>query len=115
MLQTDPRIALEDVTIAGKTIRAGQNVTVMLGAANRDPRRFDAPEQLRIDRTDPAPISFGHGMHHCVGAALARLEMRTALPAILDAIGSYTIDEDRTTWKTSLAFSSPTELHIQKH
>ncbi len=113
-IQTDPRVALEDVSIGDRTIEAGQNVTVMLGAANRDPRRFDHPDQLRVDRTDPAPISFGHGIHHCIGAALARLELRVALPAILDALGSFTIDDTAIEWKTSLAFRSPTLLPIQR-
>ncbi len=84
----------------------------MLGAANRDPRRFDRPDELRLDRTDPAPISFGHGMHHCIGAALARLELRIALPAILERFGDYTIDPETVTWKTSLAFRSPTRLPV---
>lgn len=114
VLQTDPRVALEDVTIAGKTIRAGQNLTVMLGAANRDPRRFEDPSALRIDRANPSPISFGHGMHHCIGAALARLEMRVALPTILGALGDYTIAPDSTAWKTSLAFRSPAQLPVQR-
>lgn len=114
VLHTDPRQALEDVTIAGRTIRAGQNVTVMLGAANRDPARFTDPDRVQVDRTDPAPISFGHGIHHCIGAALARLELRIALPAIIDALGDYTIDEPRLEWKTSLAFRSPTRLPIRR-
>ncbi len=80
MVQTDPRSAVEDITIAGKKIKKGQNLTVMLGAANRDPRRFDNPDELRLDRQNPAPLSFGLGIHHCVGAGLARLELRVALP-----------------------------------
>ena len=113
-IQTDPRVALEDVTIGDRTIKAGQNVTVMLGAANRDPRRFDRPDQLRVDRTDPAPLSFGHGIHHCIGAALARLELRVALPAILDALGPFTIDDTAIEWKTSLAFRSPALLPVRR-
>jgi cytochrome P450 len=111
--QTDPRQALEDVTIAGQKIRAGQNVTVMLGAANRDPVRFTDPDHLRVDRDDPAPISFGHGIHHCIGAALARLELTIAVPAILEALGSYEVDESNLKWKTSLAFRSPTQLPVR--
>jgi cytochrome P450 len=102
------------VTIGDKTIRAGQNVTVMLGAANRDPHRFDRPDQLCVDRTDPAPISFGHGIHHCIGAALARLELRVAVPAILDSLGSFAIDDSTVEWKTSLAFRSPAHLPVQR-
>ena len=112
VLQTDPRQALEDVTIAGQRIRAGQNVTVMLGAANRDPARFTDPDRLRVDREDPAPISFGHGIHHCLGAALARLELSVALPAVVEALGSYRVDETHLEWKTSLAFRSPTNLRV---
>lgn len=115
VVQTDPRQALEDVTVAGQRIRKGQNVTVMLGAANRDSSRFDDADQLRVDRHDPAPVSFGHGIHHCVGAALARLELRVALPAIVDTLGDYTIDDELLEWKASLAFRSPTRLPIQRH
>ena len=113
VLQTDPRQALQDVTIAGRTIRAGQNVTVMLGAANRDPARFPEPHRLHVDRDDPAPISFGHGIHHCLGAALARLELSVALPALVDALGTYQVDETHLGWKTSLAFRSPTHLRVR--
>jgi cytochrome P450 len=114
VLHTDPRTALEDVSIAGKTIKKGQNLTVMLAAANRDPRRFDAPDELRVDRESPAPLSFGLGIHHCVGAALARLELRVALPAIVEAFGDFTVDPDDITWKTSLAFRSPTRLPLHR-
>ena len=112
ILQTDPRQAVEDVTIAGRTIRAGQNVTVMLGAANRDPARFSDPHRLWVDRDDPAPISFGHGIHHCLGAALARLELSVALPAVVEELGAYRVDETHLEWKTSLAFRSPTHLRV---
>ena len=114
VLQTDPRAALEDVTVGGKKIKKGQNLTVMLGAANRDPRRFDAPDQLRLDRENPAPLSFGLGIHHCLGAGLTRLELRIALPAIIDALGDYTIEPREVEWKTSLAFRSPTRLPVQR-
>jgi cytochrome P450 len=114
VLQTDPRQALEDVTVAGQAIRAGQNLTVMLGAANRDPARFAEPERLRIDRDDPAPISFGHGIHHCLGAALSRLELSVALPTLIDTLGSYRTDETRLTWTTSLAFRRPTHLSVRR-
>ncbi len=113
-VHTDPRVALEDVTIAGQTIRAGQNLTVMLGAANRDPARFDHAAQLRVDRADPAPISFGHGIHHCVGAALARLELRVALPRILESLGHFTIDDAEIVWKTSLPFRGPIHLPARR-
>lgn len=88
------RKADEDIEIAGVTIPKGANIFVELGSANRDPNRFDDPDALIIDRSDPRPISFGHGIHHCLGAALARLELRIALPAIVEAFGDYTIEAD---------------------
>ena len=66
-----------------------------MGAANRDPRRWPDANQLRLDRENPHPISFGHGIHHCLGAALARTEMRVGLSAFIDAFGAYTIDPTR--------------------
>lgn len=113
-VQTDPRAALEDVTIGDRTIKKGQNLTVMLGAVNRDPRRFDAPNQLRLDRDDPAPLAFGHGIHHCIGAALVRIEMRVAMPALLDALGNYGIVEDQLAWKRSVAFRGPSRLRVRR-
>ncbi|MEZ5381562.1 MAG: cytochrome P450 [Microthrixaceae bacterium] len=113
-LHTDPRAALEDVSIGGVTIKKGQNLTVMLGAANRDPRRFADPNELRLDRNDPSPLSFGHGIHHCIGAALARMETRIALRAFIETFGVYTIDHDTIAWKQSLAFRSPTHLRFRR-
>jgi len=113
-IHTDPRTAFETTTIAGQTIKKGQNLTIMLGAVNRDPRRFNNPNQLRLGRHDPSPLSFGHGIHHCIGAALARLELRTGLEAIIDEFGDYTINNDDITWRTSLAFRSPTRLPITR-
>jgi len=57
----------------------------MIGAANRDPRRWPDADQLRVDRPDPKPISFGGGIHSRLGAALTRPEMSVALPAFLHA------------------------------
>lgn len=61
-LHTDPRTALDDTEIGGETIEKGQNLTIMLGAVNRDPRRFDDPNTLRLDRENPGPLSFGRGI-----------------------------------------------------
>ena len=55
-------------------IRCGDTVLVVVAAANRDPAVFDQPDQFRLDRTGPAPLSFGYGAHYCLGAALAQLE-----------------------------------------
>lgn len=112
-IHTDPRAANETTTIAGQTIKQGQNLTIMLGAVNRDPKRFANPNQLLLDREDPTGLSFGHGIHHCIGAALARLELRVGLQLVVETFGDYTIDDDNIAWKKSLAFRGPTRLPIR--
>ncbi|MDG2027103.1 MAG: cytochrome P450 [Acidimicrobiales bacterium] len=113
-LHVDPRAAKEDVEIGGVTIETGQRVTVMLAAANRDPRRFENPDELRLDREDPHSISFGHGIHHCVGAALARMQMRVGLRVFLDRFGAYTIDEEAIEWKNHAALRGPVGLPVRR-
>jgi cytochrome P450 len=110
--QVSGRQATADFTVAGSTIRKGDNIGLMIGAANRDKRRWHDADELRLDRPDPKPISFGFGAHHCLGAALARMELRQAIPVMLDALGDYTVDLERTTWKRSFALRGPTVLPL---
>jgi cytochrome P450 len=73
------RTPKRDVKILGNIIPTGKLVLPMIGAANRDSRQFSQPERFDIDR-DPNPhLAFGHGIHFCLGAPLARLEARIAL------------------------------------
>ncbi|MEV4372173.1 cytochrome P450 [Nonomuraea sp. NPDC049637] len=80
---TGVRAALEDVELAGRLIRAGESVVVSLAAANRDPRRYADPDRLDLRRDATGHLSFGHGIHQCLGQQLARVELRTALPALV--------------------------------
>ncbi len=77
------RFALSDIKLGARTIRAGQQVHLMLGAANRDPARFANPDQLDFARTDARQLSFGYGVHFCLGAPLARLELEIAVRELL--------------------------------
>jgi len=77
------RCAPDDLTIAGVDLSDGQRVLAMLGAANRDAAVFSDPDRLILDRAQQAPLSFGGGIHYCLGAPLARLEAQVALPALL--------------------------------
>lgn len=77
--QAVPRTATVPQRIGAVEIAPGQQVIVVLAAANRDPGVFDDPHRLRLGRGGPAPLTFGHGPHHCLGAALARLEIEIAL------------------------------------
>lgn len=78
-----PRITTADVEVAGVPIPAGQLVFASLPAGNRDPEFTDAPDVLDIRRGATGHLAFGHGVHHCLGAPLARMEMRIAWPALL--------------------------------
>jgi len=78
-----PRMTTTDVEIDGVTIPAGQLVLLSMPVGNRDPRFIESPETLDIRRGEPGHLAFGHGVHHCLGAPLARMEMRIAYPALL--------------------------------
>ncbi|NUT48269.1 MAG: cytochrome P450 [Saccharothrix sp.] len=82
---TGLRAALEDVELDGHLIKAGESVTISIQAANRDPARFADPDTLDVRRDAAGHLSFGHGIHQCLGQQLARVEMRVALPALFTA------------------------------
>ena len=77
------RFTTEAVALGGTEIPAGAPVLIALGAANRDPERFPSPDLLDLDRDATAHLSFGHGIHRCVGAPLAKAEAEIALRAVL--------------------------------
>ena len=78
-----PRITTTDVEVDGVVIPAGRLVLLSLPSANRDPDFIDRPDVLDITRGAAGHVAFGHGVHHCLGAPLARMEMRVAFPALL--------------------------------
>jgi cytochrome P450 len=81
--KTFHRTALEDVEVGGRTITAGTTVVLSYNTANRDPERFPDPHRLDVHRQDGGHLAFGHGIHLCLGAQLARIEMRVAFSALL--------------------------------
>jgi cytochrome P450 len=80
---TGVRAALEDVEVAGHLIKAGESVTISVQAVNRDPAKFADPDTLDLRRHATGHLSFGHGIHQCLGQQLARVEMRVAFPALV--------------------------------
>jgi cytochrome P450 len=94
-VQGEARVALEDVTIREQTIPAGSRVWLCYGAANRDERRFDRPDDLDFERGAKRHLGFGEGIHHCIGAPLARLEGRVALEEFCRRFPEYALAADR--------------------
>ena len=109
-IQLNQRIPMEDVEIGGTRIAAGRPLISLLGAANRDPDRFEDPDQLDVKRPDCQPMSFGFGLHHCLGAALARVEAEIGLGALLDRFPDLRLTEDEPTWRKTAVFRGLTEL-----
>lgn len=82
-VQTAARTATETHVFGDAEIGIGQTALVAVAAANRDPKLFELPDQFRLDRAGPQPLSFGYGAHFCLGSALARLEIGVALRELL--------------------------------
>lgn len=108
------RIAIADTEIAGVRIGKGDAVLPLINAANRDPEVFSDPDGVVLDRKPNPHLSFGHGIHHCLGAQLGRLELEIALRTLLrDTPGlRLAVDESDLEWSSGLAFSRPTTLPV---
>lgn len=89
------RVTRSEVEIGGHAIPAGQPVLAWIGSANRDPLRFPDPDRFDIRRSPNRHLAFGHGIHFCLGAPLARLESRIALEALLRRLGHLSVDRSR--------------------
>lgn len=92
--QALPRIATRDFVLHGQEIRAGQEVSLLWGAANHDERRFPDPERFDLHRSEKRHLALGHGVHFCMGAHLARLEGRVALEELLARLPDYELVEE---------------------
>jgi hypothetical protein len=89
------RVLTEDVVLHGTRLPAGARIAILPASANRDERVFADPDRYDLGRDTRRLISFGHGPHHCLGGALARLEMRIALEEVAELVSGYEIDLDR--------------------
>ncbi len=106
-----PRYATEDVQVGDVLVREGEPVVVAIGAANRDALRFDDADELRVDRPPTAHLGFGHGVHHCLGAALARMELQEALRVLLSELPGLHLAGD-ITWKTEMLVRGPVTMPV---
>jgi len=107
------RIAVADVELSGQTIRTGEAVMASVGAANRDPERFDDPDTLRWDRKDNAHLTFGYGVHYCLGAHLARVELAEALLTLFDRLPAprLAIPAEQIQWRRTV-LRGPVEVPL---
>lgn len=88
------RYVMDDIEYYGTTVPAGSPILFLMAAANRDPRRYDNPDVYDIGRPDVQHLTFGYGLHFCLGANLARLEGRVALDELLNRFPEWDIDYD---------------------
>jgi hypothetical protein len=106
------RTSLIDRQLGGQTIRAGQRVLVLLGAANRDPKQFRDPECFDITRTPAPHLAFGAGPHFCLGAALSRAEAQETLRQLLPLLTEWQLAAGAPAWRVSDTFRALEELHL---
>ncbi|MFB9924013.1 cytochrome P450 [Amycolatopsis halotolerans] len=105
------RYAVEDVEVGDVLVRQGEPVLVAIGAANRDRLRFGTADQLVLDRGDNHHLGFGHGVHHCLGAPLARLELQEALRALTRELPGLRLAGD-IEWKTQMLVRGPRSMPV---
>jgi cytochrome P450 len=108
------RFALEDLEIGGVRIPRGDMVMLAIAAADRDPRRYPDPDRLDVGAVDPGHLAFGHGMHYCLGAPLARLEGQIAFTAMLTRLPGLALAarEDELRWTGGGVLRSLRELPV---
>jgi len=106
------RVARDDMELGGKRIRSGQLVVMLLGAANRDPAQFPNPDVFDIRRKPSRTLAFGHGLHFCLGALLARLEMDIAFRTIAKRLPNLRLADETILWKTAMGLRAPQSLPI---
>ncbi|MET9920887.1 cytochrome P450 [Streptomyces sp. NPDC006435] len=96
------RIATEDVELGGQIIRAGDAVVAELGMANRDPEVFERPEEIDFGRERVPHVTFGFGIHHCLGAQLARMELNVVLEVLVRRLPGLhlAVESDQLAWRT---------------
>ncbi len=112
-VQVDGRTTLDEFTIDRHTLKPGRPVSLLIGGANRDPEEFRDPETLDITREDVGNISFGRGIHHCLGAPLARLEGKIAFEAMLERFDDISLGARTPVYKPNIVLRGLRHLDIR--
>jgi cytochrome P450 len=111
-VQFSGRAVTENFTWHDKEIRKGQTVILLLGSANRDPEKFSEPEKLDISRDEGMPLSFGHGTHFCIGAALAYAEAEIAFTTLLERASDLKLLDNVPAWRANMSFRGLSKLPL---
>ena len=106
------KVAAEDVELRGRRIAKDDLVAIMIASANRDPRQFDDPDELVIDRECARHLAFGQGIHFCLGAALARLETHIAFATLFRRFGTLRLAAETPSWKPQIFFRGLSALPV---
>ena len=104
---------MRDVDLAGQRVRQGEQIMTLIGAANRDPRRYRHPETLDVSRDEGPPMSFGSGIHYCLGAALARLEGQVFFSQLLSRFASVELTDDDIAYRDSITLRGLVRLPVR--
>jgi hypothetical protein len=115
-VQMTGRATMTDVEIGGVTLPAGESVVQLLGAANRDPAQYPDPDKLDVGRQNIRPMSFGGGIHHCLGAQLARLEGELVFTALIERFPNLELPQkDKPEWRHSFTLRGLSKLPAVWH
>lgn len=111
-VQMTDRVAKEEVEIDGHRVRTGELIGLCLGAANRDPDQFPNPDRFDVGRKDNAHVAFGHGVHFCLGAQLARIEAQVVFERLLVTFPDLRGPLAPVEWKRSIVLRGPVEVEL---
>jgi cytochrome P450 len=112
-VQLTGRIPMRDTEIGGRTILRGQQLVALIGAANRDPEQFPEPDRLDLTRQPNRHVGFGGGIHHCLGAALARAEAQVAIGALVGRSSSIELLVEEPEWRQTITLRGPASLPVR--
>jgi cytochrome P450 len=111
-VQLTGRVMLEDLELEGVTFRAGDFAMLLIASGNHDPAQFEEPERFDVTRTPNNHLGFGFGIHHCLGAPLARMEAQVALGALVRRAPDLALATDRVTYKHNIVLRGMESLPV---
>jgi cytochrome P450 len=111
-VQLTGRALIDDLPVGGQVLGKGHFVLLLVASANRDPDAFDDPEGLDLGRADNRHLGFGFGLHHCLGAPLARLEAQVAIPELLRRARSIELATERVTYRENVVLRGLADLPV---